>query len=102
MKHCSALHSTQLAVLCNSNDVRQFGYAKVFAPLLRDLKTLEEVGVYIETFGDCLKGTVYSVVSDNLAAHGLAVFNESFRSNTFLQILSCHPDRNANIRCSHW
>ncbi|KAK0142283.1 hypothetical protein N1851_020018 [Merluccius polli] len=79
----SALHSIQLALLCNSNDVRQFGFAKVFAPLLSDLKTLEEVGVYIETFGDCLKGTVYSVAADNLAAHGLAGFNESFRSTYF-------------------
>ena len=82
-KYRSVLHSTQLALLCNSNDVRQFGYQKVFAPLLADLKTLEEVGVYIETFGDCLKGTVYSVVADNLVAHGLAGFNESFRSTYF-------------------
>lgn len=50
---------------------------------MADLKTLEEVGVYIETFGDCLKGTVHSVVADNLAAHGLAGFNESFRSTYF-------------------
>jgi len=53
------------------------------APFLNDLKTLEEVGVYIQAFGDCLKGTVYSVVADNLAAHGLAGFNESFRSTYF-------------------
>ena len=50
---------------------------------MSDLKTLEEVSVYIETFGDCLKGTVYSVAADNLAAHGLAGFNESFRSTYF-------------------
>ncbi|KAF7656394.1 hypothetical protein LDENG_00041990 [Lucifuga dentata] len=79
----SALHSTQLALLCNSNHVRQFGYAKVFGPLLTDLKILEEEGVYIETLGDCLKGTVYSVVADNLAAHGLGGFTESFRSTYF-------------------
>lgn len=79
IKYRSALHCTQLALLCNSNDVRNLGYAKVLAPLLNDLKTLEEGGVYIETFGDCLKGTVYSVVADNLAAHGLAGFKESFR-----------------------
>ncbi len=72
VKYRSVLHSTQLALLCNSNDVRQFGYEKVFTPLLNDLKTLEEVGVYTEAFGDCLKGTVYSVVTHNLAAHRLA------------------------------
>lgn len=49
---------------------------------MSDLKILEEVGVYIEPL-DCLKGTVYSVVADNLAAHGLAGFNESFRSMYF-------------------
>lgn len=83
VKYRSALHATQLALLCNSNDVRQFGYEKVFVPLLSDLKTLEQVGVYIEPLGHCLKGTVYSVVADNLAAHGLAGFNESFRSTYF-------------------
>lgn len=60
----------------NSLDMR------VFVSLLSDLKALDEVGVYIETL-DCLKGTVYSVVADNLAAHGLAGFNESFRSMHF-------------------
>lgn len=48
VKYRSSLQSTQLALLCNSNDVRQFCISKV----LSDLKTLEEVGVYIETFGD--------------------------------------------------
>ncbi|CAI5678290.1 unnamed protein product [Oreochromis niloticus] len=60
----------------------------MLSPLLNDLKTLEEVGVYIETLGECLKGTVYSVVADNLAAHGLAGFNESFRSTYFCRF--CH------------
>ena len=50
---------------------------------MADLKTLEKVSVYIETFGDCLKGTVYSVVADNLAVHGLAGFSESFRATYF-------------------
>lgn len=88
VKSRSALHCTQLALLCNSNDVRLFGYKKLFSPLLNDLRTLEEVGVYIDTLGECLKGTVYSVVADNLAAHGLAGFNESFRSTHFCRF--CH------------
>jgi hypothetical protein len=87
-KYRSALHSIQLALLCNSNDVREFGFSKVFAPLLKDLRTLEEVGVYIEAFGDCVKGTVFSVAADNLAAHALAGFNESFRSTYFCRF--CH------------
>ena len=51
--------------------------------LLKDLKTLEEVDVYIEAFGDRDKGTVFSVAADNLAAHALAGFNENFRSTYF-------------------
>lgn len=48
----------------------------MFAPLLSDIKTLDKV--YIDKFG-----TVYSVVADNLAAHGLAGLSESFRSTYF-------------------
>lgn len=36
VKYRSALHTIQLALLCNSNDVQKFGYAKVFASLLND------------------------------------------------------------------
>lgn len=50
---------------------------------MNDLNILEKDGVYIETLGNCLKGTVYAVVADNLAAHGLGGFNESFRSTYF-------------------
>ncbi|KAL2078046.1 hypothetical protein ACEWY4_025731 [Coilia grayii] len=80
IKYRSALHTIQLAMLCNSKDVQRFGYDKVFAPLLNDLKILEQDGVYIENLGDSIKGTVFSVVADNLAAHGLGGFNQSFRS----------------------
>lgn len=73
VKSRSALHCTQLALLCNSNDVCQFGCKEMLSPLLNDLKTLEEVGVYIETLGECLKGTVYSVVADNLLPMDLLV-----------------------------
>lgn len=66
VKYRSALHTIQLAMLCNSKDVQRFGYAKVFAPLLNDLKILEQDGVYIETVGDSIKGTVFSVVADSL------------------------------------
>lgn len=63
--------------------MRQLGYEKVSAPPLSDLKTLEKEGVYIETFGHCLKGTVYTVAADDLAAHGLAGSSESLRATYF-------------------
>lgn len=47
-------------------------------PLLQDLKTLEDHGVFVPLLGASLKGTVQSVVADNLGAHGIAGFTESF------------------------
>ena len=74
----SSLSSIYLSVLCKSDDVKTYGYDKVFEPLLQDLKTLEELGVYVPLLGESVKGTVFSVVADNLGAHGVAGFLESF------------------------
>lgn len=74
----SALSSIYLAILCKSEDLRTFGFEKVFDPLLRDLVTLEQHGVFISQLNECIKGTVSCVIADNLGAHGLAGFVESF------------------------
>lgn len=36
------------ALLCKSEDVKTFGYKKIFEPFLRDLVTLEQQGVFID------------------------------------------------------
>lgn len=74
----SALSSIYLALLCKSNDVKTFGYQEIFQPLLHDLVTLEQKGVYIDHFGAYIKGIIQCVVADSLGAHGLAGFVESF------------------------
>ncbi|XP_070410625.1 uncharacterized protein [Nothobranchius furzeri] len=74
----SALTSIYLGVLCKSNDVKTYGYKKILEPLLHDLLTLEEHGVYVSKLGTFVKGTVHSVIADNLGAHALAGFIESF------------------------
>ncbi|XP_059905303.1 uncharacterized protein LOC132455458 [Gadus macrocephalus] len=79
-KHRSALHAIQLAILVKVTDVRKYAYAAVLAPLLRDVHTLENDGVFIESIGQNVKGTVFCVSADNLAAHGLGGFVESFRT----------------------
>ena len=79
----SALTSIYLAVLCKSDDVKAFGYGKILETLLHDLVTLEEHGVFIPKLGTFVKGTVHSVIADNLGAHGLAGFIESFSGNIF-------------------
>ena len=47
-------------------------------PLLTDLSTLERDGLFVPGLGKVLKGTVVCVVADNLGAHSVAGFVESF------------------------
>lgn len=82
-KYRSTLNSIQLALLCNTSTVKECGYAKVLQPLIYDLKILEQNGVYIESLGASVKGTILYVAADNLGAHPLAGFLESFRSDKF-------------------
>lgn len=77
-KYRSSLHAIQLAVLCKVNTVKEKGYHEVLRPLIEDLASLEENGVYVEKLGASIKGTVLYVAADNLAAHALAGFQESF------------------------
>lgn len=74
----SVLSSIYLAVVCKSEDLRNFGYEQVLDPLLKDLVILEQRGVFISQLNECIKGTVNGVIADNLGAHGLAGFVESF------------------------
>ncbi|XP_056443822.1 uncharacterized protein LOC130380603 [Gadus chalcogrammus] len=74
----SALTSIYLAILCKASDTKQFGFQTVLEPLLRDLQSLEKDGLFIPSFGKVIKGTVVSVVADNLGAHAVAGLVESF------------------------
>lgn len=47
-------------------------------PLLKDLVHLEEEGLFIPALGKKIKGTIVSVVADNLGAHSIGGFVESF------------------------
>lgn len=74
----SSLSSIYLAILCKSSYVKEYGYEKVLEPLLCDLAVLEEHGVFVPQIGKNIKGTVQCVAADNLGAHGIAGFVESF------------------------
>lgn len=74
----STLSSIYLAVLCKAGDIKEFGYSKVLEPLLSDLKSLEEDGIFAPCLGKTIKGTVFSVIADNLGAHSVRGFVESF------------------------
>jgi len=74
----ATLKSIYLALLCKAVDVKKYGYEAVLEPLLKDIAKLEEEGLFIPLYGKKIKGTVVSVVADNLGAHSLGGFLESF------------------------
>lgn len=100
-KYRSALHTIQLALLCKVPDLKKNGYKAVFSPLLKDISILEEEGVFIESLGQNLKGTVFCVSADNLAAHGLGGFTESFRSEYTCRFCLTTRDQ-MKSECNSW
>lgn len=88
----SNLHVIQLALLCKVPDLQKCGYESVLSPLLKDFSTLEQDGIFIETLGQCVRGTVLCVAADNLAAHGLAGFEQSFRGPYACRFCCCTVD----------
>lgn len=79
----STLSSIYLATLCKTKDVKEYGYDKILEPLLSDVEVLEQHGVFVQTLGASIRGTILYVSADNLGAHSLAGFQESFSTNKF-------------------
>ena len=52
-KYRPSLHVIQLALLCNQS---------VLSPLLKDLRTPEQDGIFNETVGQCVSGELYYVL----------------------------------------
>lgn len=76
----SKLYVIQLAIICKSIHIKKYGFSKVMEPLIQDLITLESDGVTVKvnTTTYNFKGTVSYMSADNLAAHGVGGFVESF------------------------
>ncbi|KAL4006537.1 all-trans-retinol 3,4-desaturase [Sarotherodon galilaeus] len=87
----SALTSIYLAVLCKSDDTKAFGFVKVLEPLIQDLTILEKHGVFVSQLGKFLKGSVQCVIADNLSAHGIGGFVESFAGGSICRF--CTGDK---------
>lgn len=77
----SSLTSIFLAILCKADDIKQYRYSSVLEPLLKDLSSHQEEGLYIPFLGRRVKGIVTCVIADNLGAHSIGGFVESFSSS---------------------
>lgn len=53
-------------------------------PLLKDLKCFENGGIFVPSLGKVVKGTVFAVAADNLDAHSIGGFVESFYPHIFV------------------
>lgn len=82
-KFRSGLTSIQLGVLGKSVDVKKFGYDRFLEPLIKDLKHVEQNGVFVEALQRSVGAKLFCVCADNLGAHGLAGFQESFTVDKF-------------------
>lgn len=63
--------------------MKQFGFEKFLSPLIKDLKSLEQTGVFVQNLDSYVKGSVFCVCADNLGAHALAGFQENFNVKNF-------------------
>ncbi|KAG9277980.1 hypothetical protein AMEX_G5760 [Astyanax mexicanus] len=93
----STLPLIQLAALGKSVDGKQFGYDAFLYPLIKDIKSLETVGVFVEVLDKFVKGTVFCVCADNLGAHSLAGFHESFNVEHFCRFCCVSRDEIATV-----
>jgi len=91
-KDCSRLHTIYLVVLCYATAMKKCGFDEVLRPLINDLTFLAEQGIVLERTDVTvtLHGALSAVVADNLAAHSIGGYLESFSS--------IHPCRFCIIR----
>lgn len=75
--HRSSIDPKQLVMLCKEEDFKFFGQEKVFGPLVKDLRDLEDTGVELNS-GQIMQGAVLAIVGDNLGSHTIGGFSENF------------------------
>jgi len=91
----SRLHNVHLAALCFSSCIKRCGFDEILKPLVNDLVTLAKEGIIVNrsegTF--TFKGALCAVVADNLAAHSVGGFFESFTSTHPCGFCVIHKDK---------
>lgn len=63
--------------------MKKYGYGAFLERLIKDLEVLEQQGLYVQKLGTSVRGTVLYVFADNIGAHSLAGFHESFNVDKF-------------------
>lgn len=101
-KFRSSLPLIQLAALGKSVDVKRFGYDAFLYPLIKDIQSLERDGVFVEVLDTFVKGTVFCVCADNLGAHSLAGFHESFNVEKFCRFCCLSRDQIATVEARNF
>ena len=95
----SRLKDIHLVILCNSAYVTKYLYSTILRRLVDDLKELEISGIVITISEHTLTlyGTITMVIADNLGAHGIGGFFESFGRNVE-KICRCCTGTQCEIR----
>lgn len=99
-KYRSSLQNIRLCLLVKSLTLKRFGYNNVFKRLIDDLLVLETSGIYVPFLQKKVKGTAAIVSADNLGAHGLGGFIESFSGRTLRICRTCMATYDG-IQCNH-
>ena len=107
-KYNSNLHTIQLLALTKSANVKKYGFQKILNQAIHDLKKLECEGITIlnNEIQHHFFGTISVLIADNLAAHEMGGFIESFNSLricrfcmvTKTQMKTCFDERQLVLR----
>lgn len=79
-KFRSRVHTMQLINLCRSVHLKKYGFRILLQPLIADLQILAHEGITISKENITIKGYATFLSSDNLGAHMIGGFIESFNS----------------------
>ena len=79
-EHRSRLKDIHMLTLTNATNIAKYGYESTLAPLVKDLRSLEEDGLEFDYNNVTFRvyGTISVVIGDNLAVHSLGGFYENF------------------------
>ena len=84
IEYQSKVYTIQLALLCRSEVLKEFGFGLILNRLVEDIKILETEGIIVSatTYGSItLLGSVSVVIADNLGAHDIGGYLLSFTAN---------------------